>query len=341
MPTFDENIVVKQSPSTAVPSFKADGLVIENAGNIRYEAGLSIISNEVANGNIFFGSRVNPAMGQIKYSHYQNKMYFYTGGQYRATLSSSGLSLNGQLSCSDFSCSGITTFNNTVRFNTDITLNNDSTTDSNLTIDVPDLSQKRIITVTEDGSVKGGLFYYYGQYGQSPLLALVNQYHGLRVKSYSANQHSLEPSTAGGQAKDDAVDLGTSSNKFDDIYATNGTIQTSDKNEKQNIEGLSEAEERVAVAAKGLLRKFKWKNAVATKGSDARVHFGIIAQDLQAAFEAEGLDASDYGMFTSATWWEHDGEAYASEEDAPEGATERTRLGVRYSELLAFIIAGI
>jgi hypothetical protein len=28
-------------------------------------------------------------------------------------------------------------------------------------------------------------------------------------------------------------------------------------------------------------------------------------------------------------------------EEAPEGAVERTRLGVRYSELLAFIIAAI
>ena len=340
MSTSDK-IHILQSPSSSIASYKADGLIVENGGNVRAEAGISILSNEVSSGNIFFGDRLNPKAGQLKYNHYQDKMYFYTGGQYRARLSSTGLEVTGQVTCNNFVCSGITTFNSTVRFNTDITLNNDSTTDSNLTIDVPDLSQKRIITVTEDGSIKGGLFYYYGQYGQSPLLALVNQYHGLRIKSYSANQHSLEPSTAGGLAKDDAVDLGTSSNKFDDIYATNGTIQTSDKNEKQNIEELSEAEERVAVAAKGLLRKFKWKSAVESKGSDARVHFGIIAQDLQEAFEAEGLDASDYGMFTSATWWEHDGEAYASEEDAPEGATERTRLGVRYSELLAFIIAGI
>ena len=34
------------------------------------------------------------------------------------------------------------------------------------------------------------------------------------------------------------------------------------------------------------------------KGDDARIHFGIIAQDLQDAFEAEGLDAGRYGMFT-------------------------------------------
>jgi hypothetical protein len=101
---------------------------------------------------------------------------------------------------------------------------------------------------------------------------------------------------------DGQVDLGSTTQRFDDIYATNGTIQTSDRNEKQDIEEITDAEQRVAVAAKGLLRKFRWKDAVAEKGDEARTHFGIIAQDLQAAFAAEGLDASDYAMFISSTW---------------------------------------
>ena len=129
--------------------------------------------------------------------------------------------------------------------------------------------------------------------------------------------------------RDNAIDLGTSSVRFDDIYATNGTIQTSDRNEKQDIAELSDAEQRVAVACKGLLRKFRWKDSVAEKGNDARIHFGIIAQDLQDAFEAEGLDADDYAMFISTTW---------TDEETNE---EKTRMGVRYSELLAFIIAAI
>jgi hypothetical protein len=174
-------------------------------------------------------------------------------------------------------------------------------------------------------------------------------------------------------ASDNAIDLGRSSQRYDDIFATNGTIQTSDRNEKQDIAELSDAEQRVAVAAKGLMRKFRWRDAVEAKGDDARTHFGIIAQDLQAAFAAEGLDAGDYAMFISSTWWEHDVEVsaveavaevldeegnvvteaveavdaytrtdtYDTQEEAPEGATERTRLGVRYSELLAFIIGAL
>jgi hypothetical protein len=176
-----------------------------------------------------------------------------------------------------------------------------------------------------------------------------------------------------GASLDDAIDLGGGSQRFDDIYATNGTIQTSDRNEKQDIENISEAETKVAVRAKSLLKKYRWKSAVKNKGDDARIHFGIIAQDLQDAFTAEGLDAGDYAMFISSTWWETQTEVSAVEaveevtdeegnvtteaveakdaytrtdtfeilEEAPEGATERTRLGVRYSELLAFIITAI
>jgi hypothetical protein len=139
---------------------------------------------------------------------------------------------------------------------------------------------------------------------------------------------AIHPTDNTGTASDSAqIDLGSGSYRFSDIYARNSTILTSDRNEKQDIEELSDSEQRVAVRAKGLLRKFKWKDAVAEKGDDARIHFGIIAQDLQAAFEAEGLDAGRYAMFTSNTW--------------TEDGVEKTRMGVRYSELLAFIISAI
>jgi hypothetical protein len=123
--------------------------------------------------------------------------------------------------------------------------------------------------------------------------------------------------------------MGGPSNRWDDVYATNGTIQTSDANEKQDIEALSDAEQRVAVAAKGLLRKYRWKSSVEEKGDDARIHFGIIAQDLKAAFEAEGLDAGRYAMFINSEWTDE------------ETGEQKSRMGIRYNQLLAFIIAAI
>jgi hypothetical protein len=137
------------------------------------------------------------------------------------------------------------------------------------------------------------------------------------------------PCQSAGGNNDDAIDLGKSNSRWRDIYAGNGTINTSDRREKQDIEELSEAERRVAVACKGLLRKFRWISSVEEKGDEARIHFGIIAQDLQAAFEAEGLDAGRYAMFIHSTWTDE------------ETGEERSRMGVRYSELLAFIIAAL
>ena len=142
------------------------------------------------------------------------------------------------------------------------------------------------------------------------------------------DSNSFFPTNSLGANQDNVMDLGNSSARWDDVRATNGTIQTSDRNEKQDIEELSDAEKRVAVVAKGLMRKFRWKDKVVEKGDNARTHFGIIAQDLEDAFKAEGLDASKYAMFCSNTWTDDDGK-------------EQTRLGVRYSELLAFIISAI
>jgi hypothetical protein len=123
---------------------------------------------------------------------------------------------------------------------------------------------------------------------------------------------------------DDAQSMGTSDFKWSVVYAATGTINTSDANQKQDIAELDEIEKEVAVALKGLIKKFRFKNAVVKKGRDARIHVGVIAQDVKAAFEAKGLDASRYGLFCLDT--HEDGSV---------------RLGVRYEELLAFIIAAI
>ena len=123
---------------------------------------------------------------------------------------------------------------------------------------------------------------------------------------------------------DNARPLGSSSNRWTEVFAVSGTINTSDQNEKQDIADLDATEKRVAVAIKSKLKKFRFKDAVQKKGDAARVHVGVMAQEVKAAFEAEGLDAHRYGMFC---------------EDTLEDGS--VRLGVRYDELLAFVIAAI
>jgi hypothetical protein len=144
---------------------------------------------------------------------------------------------------------------------------------------------------------------------------------------------------------DNAVTCGFSSLRWSVVYAATGTINTSDANTKQDIANLDDAEKRVAVAIKSLIKKYRFKDAVAKKGDDARIHIGVVAQEVQAAFIAEGLDPTRYALFCSDTWYEVDGKPLnsASEHYTAEtpNAVEVTRLGLRYDELLAFVISAL
>ena len=121
---------------------------------------------------------------------------------------------------------------------------------------------------------------------------------------------------------DNAQPLGSASKRWSVVYSVTATINTSDRNLKEEIEELSDAELRVAQACKGLVRRFKFKGGT-------RKHIGVIAQDVRDAFSVEGLDAHEYGLFCSDTW---------TDEDTGE---EVTQLGIRYEELLAFIITAL
>ena len=135
----------------------------------------------------------------------------------------------------------------------------------------------------------------------------------------------FKPSSSGSQK------LGNSDALWSQLYASTSTINTSDERQKQDFEDISDAEKRVATVLKGKLKKFKYKDAVAEKGNDARIHFGIVAQEIKAAFEAESLDPTTYGMFCYDETFETDNE----------GNKTKTgdSFGVRYSELFAFILA--
>lgn len=101
-------------------------------------------------------------------------------------------------------------------------------------------------------------------------------------------------------ADDDTQDIGSPSQRWDDIYATNGTIQTSDAKEKTDIATFSTAEKAAAKSIAKLMRTYRWKQSVAAKGVSARTHVGAIAQEVRSALEAEGLDPGQYGFFTES-----------------------------------------
>ena len=183
--------------------------------------------------------------------------------------------------------------------------------------------------------------------------------------------------TKGGSLSDNEVDLGRSAQRFQDAFIVNGVTTGSDQNEKQQIASLTSAEIAAAKRISTGFKTFKWNSAVTKKGDSARTHTGVIAQEVRTALEAEGLDAGNYAFFMSNTFWEKDVEVaaveakdavtrkvidtdgneieevvtpaveardaftrtdvYETEDEAPEGATKVTRLGIRYPELLAFV----
>ena len=153
-------------------------------------------------------------------------------------------------------------------------------------------------------------------------------------------------------------DLGTSALRWRDVYCNQGAFNNSDIELKQDIASLSAAEMKAAKRLSALFKTYRWKDAVEEKGTDkARTHTGMIAQQIQAAMSAEGLDATKYGLFGIDEWYENDKKEIITldqlKDDIPdpldssktvtppsiEGHTKVTRYSVRYTELLSFIAA--
>ena len=122
---------------------------------------------------------------------------------------------------------------------------------------------------------------------------------------------------------DNATSLGDASFRWTEVFAAAGTINTSDAREKTELRALAPAEIRAVKRVVAGIGAFQWMASVARKGDDARLHIGVTAQAVEAAFAAEGLDARRYGLFCA---------------DVVDG---EERLGVRYDQLFALALAAM
>lgn len=126
----------------------------------------------------------------------------------------------------------------------------------------------------------------------------------------------LQPSTevlCGGDflpTPDDRKTLGWSANRWTDVYATNGTIQTSDQRQKRDISyDLSRYS--------GVFDRLKPCSYRFLDGE--RIHTGFVAQDLLQAMKAEGVPDTDFAAFIR-------------------GKDKGETLGIRYTELIALLV---
>ncbi|MBB3010636.1 tail fiber domain-containing protein [Cupriavidus alkaliphilus] len=193
----------------------------------------------------------------------------------------------------------------------------------------------------------------------------IKQNGGALLFAFSASNAFRMRSSDFAPFTDNTKTNGTASLRWSTVYAGTSTINTSDAREKQQVRDLSESERAVALRLKPLMRIFKFNDAVAQKGDAARWHAGILAQDVQAAFEAEGLDGFQYAVLCYDEWADEYEPIYAERhrvdaEGNPEIEADGqpamelydtgekrlvvaagNRYGVRYDELLAFIIAAL
>jgi len=121
-----------------------------------------------------------------------------------------------------------------------------------------------------------------------------------------------------GPLQDDANDLGTASFRFDDVFATNGTINTSDQNLKNTI----------ATSDLGLdfINKL---NPVSYKfNGKTRTHYGLIAQEIETVLSAISKPATDFAGF-------------CKDEVDDDGNAMTAKYGLRYTEFIAPIVKAI
>lgn len=139
---------------------------------------------------------------------------------------------------------------------------------------------------------------------------------------------------------DNDVDLGYTGFRWKQLYAGTATINTSDERLKEQFAEITTSERNAALKIKAIIKSFKFKDAVAKKGEGARIHFGVSAQAVAEIFRSEGLDPERYSLFCFDQWDEQEEVVEDGQIIVPYRAAGNA-YGIRYEELLAFIIASL
>ena len=171
---------------------------------------------------------------------------------------------------------------------------------------------------------------------------------GITHSTYGA-YGSFYPCKQNGDGKDKKINWGSDTNPWKTFYASVGTINTSDKTFKQDIEDITEAEHCVARRLRRKFKTYRWQQSVGRKGDDARTYTGLMAQDVEQCFRDEGLDPAKYAMWhrteykqTSTT--NADGTVETTnydlgDENTPDDAVDKVTYGLNYVEILCFILS--
>lgn len=148
-------------------------------------------------------------------------------------------------------------------------------------------------------------------------------------------------------AGDGNINLGVSNHRFATVFAKTGSINTSDRNEKNTIADIDpEQAEKLIMGLKPSTFKFN-------DGTSGRTHWGIISQDIEELLPQIGMTDMDFAGFIKSPktedYYEDVSETVTDEETGEEKTVTRKELktrviegeyvyALRYSEFIAPLI---
>ena len=128
--------------------------------------------------------------------------------------------------------------------------------------------------------------------------------------------------------KDDTFYLGGSSYRWKEIYSMKSANNTSDRNQKENIVGISKKYEELFSMLKPVTYEFK--------GSEHdRIHVGFIAQDVKEAMDEIGLSDLDFAAYCMDIKTEYDEEKDEDVVVLDENGKPVEMYALRYAEFIA------
>ena len=121
------------------------------------------------------------------------------------------------------------------------------------------------------------------------------------IRTNSANRMRIT-TTYLRPSNNNAMSLGDGTNRWSEVFAVNGTINTSDAREKTAVSVLTDAELNAAKQLAKEIGTFKFLESVAKKGDAARSHVGMTVQRAIEIMQANGLDPFAYGFICYNKW---------------------------------------
>ena len=156
--------------------------------------------------------------------------------------------------------------------------------------------------------------------------------------------------------RDNLQSNGTALYRWNVMYASTGTINTSDERLKQQFRSQTDREKLAALEIKNSICLYKLNDAVDLKGDGARWHVGVKAQQVISILQSHNLNPFEYGFICFDEWeaqeeiiesWDDDFDEdgylvrQAGSEVVQKYREAGSRYAVRYDELAMFIFAAI